>query len=89
MNNQEVAFISGFGLGLFVAWVIGFMSNKILKARNDMRAPDRPMNVPTGKTPRNVMASAAEAAQTCMVWSFALVLFLVLVVAVLFSLFGL
>lgn len=88
MNSQEIAFISGFGLGLFVAWVIGFMSNKILKARNDMRAPDRPMNVPTGKTPRNVMASAAEAAQTCMVWSFALVLFLVLVVAVLFSLFG-
>lgn len=89
MNSEEVAFAAGVAVGLLVAGVIGFMLNKIMKARNDMRAPDRPMNVPTGKTPRSVMSSAAAAAQTCMLWSLALVLFLVLVLAVLFSLFGL
>lgn len=89
MNSEEVAFFSGLLLGVFVAGTVGFMFQKILKARNDMRAPDRPMNVPTGKTPRSVMASAAEAARTCMLWSFALVLFLAIVVAVLVSLISL
>lgn len=89
MNSNEGYFLFGFIVGVGVAGFAGYMLNRINKARNDMRAPDRPMNVPTGKTPRSVMSSAAAAAQTCMLWSLALVLFLVLVLAVLFSLFGL
>jgi hypothetical protein len=88
MNSNEGYFLFGFVVGVGVAGFAGYMLNRINKARNDMKAPDRPMNVPTGKTPRSVMGSAAEAGRTCMLWSFALVLFIAVVVAVLFSLFG-
>jgi hypothetical protein len=88
MNSNEGYFLVGFLAGFGVAGFAGYMLNRINKARNDMRAPDRPMNVPTGKTPRSVMVSAAESARTCMLWSLALVLFLAVVALALFSLFG-
>ena len=89
MNSNEAYFLVGFLVGFGVAGFAGYMLNRINKARNDMRAPDRPMNVPTGKTPRTVMVSAAESARTCMLWSLALVLFFAVVAVVLFYLLGL
>jgi hypothetical protein len=83
MNIDNMTFLAGFIAGFLVAGVIGFLLNRINLARNAMRAPDRPMNVPTGNTPRTVMANAARAGQTCMTWSIALVLFVVVVLALL------
>lgn len=88
MYFDQVSFISGLLAGFFVAGVIGLMWNRIQLARNAMRAPDRPMNVPTPNTPRTVMANAARASQTCFVWSLSLAAFVVFVLILLYVLFG-
>ena len=48
--------------------------------------PDRPMKVATANTPRSVMASAAQAGQTCITWTFFLLLFAAGVLLVLYAL---
>ena len=83
MNVDDISFIVGFLLGFLVAGIIGQMMNRINKARNAMGDPDKPMRVATANTPRSVMASAAKAGQTCLLWSFALVLFVAVVIALL------
>lgn len=86
MSIDEVSFVSGFLLGFIIAGIIGAMWNRIQLARNAMRAPDRPMNVPTQNTPRTVMANAALAARTCMVWSLGLAAFVAVVIILLYVL---
>jgi hypothetical protein len=88
VNFDNLSFLTGFFFGFLVSGVIGYMLNRINLARNAMRAPDRPMSVPTGNTPRTVLANAARAGQTCMTWSIALLLFIVVVIALLYMLLG-
>jgi hypothetical protein len=85
MIIDDVSFVLGLALGFLVAGIIGQMLGKISKARNAMGDPDKPMKVATTNTPRSVMTSAAKASQTCLVWSFALVLFVVVVIALLIA----
>ena len=84
MYFDQVSFLSGFLFGFLIAGIIGAMWNRIQLARNAMRSPDRPMNVPTQNTPRTVMANAARASQTCMVWSLGLFFFVIFVLILLF-----
>lgn len=83
MNVDDISFFLGFVLGFLVAGIFGQMMNRINKARNAMGDPDKPMKVATTNTPRSVMASAAKAGQTCLLWSLALVLFVAVVIALL------
>lgn len=89
MNIDDTSFVLGLLAGFFVAGVIGQLLNRINKARNAMAEPDRPMKVATANTPRGVMASAARAGQSCLLWSLALLLFVaimtVLLIALLYS----
>lgn len=84
MNSDELSFLAGTIFGFFIAGMIGFIWNRIQLARNAMRAPDRPMNVATQNTPRTVMANAARASQTCMVWSLGLVGFVIFAMILLY-----
>jgi hypothetical protein len=85
MIIDDVSFLLGLALGFLVAGIIGQMLNRISKARNAMGDPDKPMKVATANTPRSVMTSAAKASQTCLVWSFTLVLFVGVVIALLIA----
>ena len=89
MIIDDVSLLLGFVLGFLVAGIIGQMLNRISKARNAMGDPDKPMKVATTNTPRSVMTSAAKASQTCLVWSFALVLFVAVVIALLIAVLSL
>lgn len=84
MDAFQTNFIFGFIAGFAVATIGGAILNRINIARNGMMAPDRPMGVPTQRTPRSVMAQAAQAARQCLFWSAILVLF---VIGALFALY--
>jgi hypothetical protein len=85
MIIDNVSFLLGFVLGFLVAGIIGQMLGRITKARNAMGDPDKPMKVATANTPRSVMASAAKASQSCLLWSFTLVVFVAVVIALLIA----
>ncbi len=85
MIIDDVSFLLGLALGFLVAGIIGQILGRITKARNAMGDPDKPMKVATTNTPRSVMASAAKASQTCLLWSFILVLFVAVVFVLLIA----
>lgn len=86
MYLDNGSFLFGFLFGFIAAGMMGWMLQRIQKARNAMRDPDRPMKVATANTPRSVMASAAQAGQTCITWTFFLLLFAAGVLLVLYAL---
>ena len=77
----------GIAIGFIIAAVIGQFLARIGAARNAKSAPDRPMSVPTPKTPRVVMSAAARGTRDMIFWTLALVAFSGFVLAVMYFVF--
>ena len=57
---DEGSFWLGLFFGFAIAGIGGWILGRIRLARNSMHAADRPLSVQTGKTPRQVLATAAD-----------------------------
>ena len=77
MHLDRDSLVIGLLAGAMIAGVGGMVLRRIRQAQLGMGAPDKPMTVKTSGTPREVMKAAAAAFRTCLFWTIALLLFLV------------
>jgi|GEM_PF-2307156 len=78
MDLEGYSFGWGFFLGFLFATLLGIVAERIRRALQGMQAPDRPMVVPTTRTPRSVFVAAARAFRD---FVFSLFLMFILIVA--------
>ncbi len=86
MGLDQTSFYVGFFWGFVFATAIGLIARRIQIALQGVRAPDRPMNIPTARHPRDVMVAAARAFRDLLLWILILS-FLILSGLVIFYLF--
>ncbi len=79
MDHDQTVFVAGFIFGFITAGIAGWILSHMGLARNAMRAPDRPMIVPTRNTPRDVFNLALAAFRRLVFWLFLFMVFVVIV----------
>jgi hypothetical protein len=77
MEIHQPSFFMGFVIGFLFSGYLGWVLQRIRQARIDMATPDRPMTVPTQRTPRAVMTAAAAAFWRLVRWLIVLLLSIV------------
>jgi len=87
MDLEGYSFAVGFILGFTFATLLGFITGKIRGALQGMRAPDRPMVVPTTRTPRSVLLAAAAAFKDFVLWWFLMFILFIVSITLLYSIF--
>ncbi len=87
MDLEGYSFGWGFFLGVLFATLLGMVAERIQRALQGMHAPDRPMVIPTTRTPRSVYAAAARAFRDFVFSLFLMVILIAAGLALLYALF--